>query len=171
MVDFLLLFVGVLLSLLLADVSPIRAQVEETSHGFISRLVPLHHFFLFLPVGIVLLWPFFHILQRIKGRCDGLTIGEWLWALAWLADLFFSGWILWRGLGDPPEILASPEFQQGVVVSYVIFMLSMGTISLVLFLFDLVARWDQPWTHHLSLALMIWPAIPLGAQWAWNIKL
>ena len=47
----------------------------------------------------------------------------------------------------------------------------LGMLAVVIWLIGLIARWQQPWTHTLSLALMIWPALPLLVIWLKNIKM
>jgi hypothetical protein len=147
----------------------------ETASGNPSRMMQyfmriIPHM-LVLPLGIFLFWPTFYATQRLFGRQQGMTVGEWLWGLAWLVTLFLAGWIAWKALGTLPEFLAGRGFQKGVVVGYLIFVLSMAVIAAIVLLVDLIARWPQPWTHQFGIVLMIWPLIPLAAAWLGNIKL
>jgi hypothetical protein len=171
-VDYFLLLCGCFLSVMLGEMSGLKAGTSTSAPPMLLEyLLRIFPQLLFLPIGIVLLWPLFCTTQRIVGRKQGLTIGEWLWGLTWLVTLFLSGWITCKALGMLPEFLAGQSFQRGMVVGYVIFAISAAAIAVIVFLVDLVGRWPQPWTHQLALVLMIWPAVPLAAVWLWNIKL
>src|SRR5207253_2405473 len=100
---------------------------------------------LFLPLGVILLWPLFYTTQRLLGRPQHLTAGEWLWGVAWLLTLALGGWIAWKHWGAPPEALVSVSFKKYVVVGYVLASLSLGVFALLTLLVGLVGRWPQPW--------------------------
>jgi hypothetical protein len=53
-----------------------------------------------LPEGVLLLWPVFLALQRLRGRRQGLTFGEWLWVLAWLGTALLTGLSAWERWGE-----------------------------------------------------------------------
>src|SRR5262249_12113972 len=156
-VDYLLLLVGVMLSALLGALSELRVDSTSTNPWLLAW-AQLFPFFLFLPVGIILLWPIFFTTQKIFGRPQSLPSADWLLGLAWLGAVALSAWIAWKASGAAPEALTSAGFKQTVVLVYVLFTLSIGAISVVLLLVGLVGRWSQPWTHTLALALFMWPA-------------
>src|SRR5262245_46826097 len=100
--DFLLILLGCALSLLLTDLSSFRAQPRESTPTWLAEplqrapkdatpdvllagsqrtVLGLLPYLLFLPLGILLLWPLFYFKQRLGGRTQGPTAGEWLWGL------------------------------------------------------------------------------------------
>lgn len=159
-----------MLSALLGHLSGLR--VETGSHNaWLLAWAQLFPVFLFVPVGIILLWPVFFATQKLFGRPQGLTSGEWLLGLAWLGAVAMLVWVAWKASGTAPEALTADGFKQVVVLVYVLFMLSMGAVGLVLLLVGVVGRWSQPWTHTLALALLMWPAVPLLLLWLFNLKL
>jgi hypothetical protein len=170
--DYFLILVGSGLSLWLAELSGLHAgTTSEIPDRFLAPLLRLFPHLLFLSLGILLWWPVFFTTQKIFGRQQALTVGEWLWGLAWLGALFLTAWIVWKGLGTAPGFLGTPDFQKGVIVGYIIFTLSMAVIAFLVLVINLFGRWPQPWTHHFSLALMIWPVLPLSMLWLLGIKL
>jgi hypothetical protein len=169
--DYLLVLVGCGLSLFLAELSGLRAVRRAALPPALGpALIAVLPALLFLSVGIILLWPVFYATQRIRGRPPGLVAGEWLWGLAWLLAVALTTWVAWKYWGSPPEVLVSESFQRHIVAGYALAVLSLGVIALFLTLLDLVGRWDRPWTHRFGLALMVWPALPLAALWAWDIQ-
>jgi len=120
-----------------------------------------------LPVGVILLWPLFFTLQKTLGRAQGLTSAEWLWGLAWLGSLAIVVWIVLVSTGNAPEFLS----KSNVMLGYALASLSLGLNALLIFLVGLVGRWAAPWTHTFSLALLIWPALPLALLWVLDLKL
>jgi hypothetical protein len=168
--DYFLILVGSGFSLVLAELSGLRAS-SETPGRFLGALSHVFPQLLFFPLGILLFWPVFYTTQKIFGRKQALTVAEWLWGLAWLADLFLTAWILWKGLGTTPGFLGTPGFQNGVMLGYLIVALSLAAIAFIVLIINLFGRWPQPWTHSFSLALMIWPVVPLLLLWLGNIKL
>ena len=170
--DFLLLLLGAGVSTALAGVTGLRMVLPENASGpawqNLRDVLPTA---LFLPVGVILCWPIFYTTQWLRGRRPGLTAGEWLLGLAWLAALAFTGWSAGKGAGILPGFFAEDDFKKYAVLGYILFMLSMGALAVAIWLIGLVGRWQQPWTHTLSLALMIWPAAPLLVVWLANIKM
>jgi hypothetical protein len=161
-VDFLLMFVGFGISALLAELSGVIVVGDESSSVWLLAVQRILPTLLFLPVGVLLLWPVFYISQKVLGRQQPLTLAEWLWGLAWLGTLALSGWIVFKATGQAPEFLNSKNFKDTVVLIYGIVMLAMGGIAVLLFLTGLLARWATPWTHTFALALLVWPALPLA---------
>jgi hypothetical protein len=164
--DYFLILCGSALSLFLAEMSGLKAIPAGASPGPLLQMVArLEPALLFLPQGIVLLWPLFYATQRLLGRQQALTAGEWLWGLAWLVMVLFTGWIAWRLFG------ATPDVHRHVITGYLVYAVAMAAIALILTFIGLVGRWKQPWTHHFSLVLMLWPALPLAILWLGKIKL
>jgi hypothetical protein len=172
LIDYLLVFLGLGISTALADMSGLRTLGPGTTPAallqVLLRALPT---LLFLPVGVALFWPIFYLTQWLRGRRQGLSAGEWLLGLTWLAALALAAWCAGKGLGWLSGFLAEDDFKKHVILGYIIFMISMGCLALLLWLLGLVTRWRQPWTHTLSLALMLWPAAPLLVVWLGNMKL
>lgn len=168
-VDYLLIWAGVGASAGLVELIELRAAVRTPETGTLLQVL-LHALptGLLLPVGIILMWPLFYTTQWLCGRRQGLTLGEWLLGLAWLAALAFTIWAIGKGTGS---YLTDPDFKQYAVLGYMLFMISMGALAVLIWLVCLVSRTPRPWTHTLSLSLMIWPAVPLLIVWAGSIKL
>jgi hypothetical protein len=169
--DYFLILLGGGLSLMLAEMFGLKAGTVATPGRFQATLVHVFPHLLFFTLGIILLWPLFFTTQKILGRRQALSIAEWLWGLAWLVSLFLTVWILWRGLGTAPGFLGTAGFQQGFVIGYIVFAVAMAVIALIVLVIDLFGRWPQPWTHHFSLALLIWPVVPLLLLLLAGIKL
>jgi hypothetical protein len=164
LIDYLLLLTGCGLSLYLIQLATlpvtITGDVGPRARMFVQHLgAPLR-----LSEGIILLWPLLFFLQRLLGRSQGLTGGEWLWVLSWLGVAVLVGLDVWRNIPDLPEL---PDFIQSQparprALWYMTFVPAMVVVALVLALVGLVGRGPTPWTQPLSLALMIWPALPLA---------
>lgn len=166
--DYFLMLLGCAVSLLLVEWSGLAATPGREIGRQAQTILKLLPHLLFLPQGIILFWPLFYATQRLAGREQGLTAGEWMWGLAWLGALLLAGWACWRHFGQPADLQA---LQQTVLVVYALFVVTMAVLALIIALIDLVGRWPQPWTHHFCLVLMIWPVFPLAALWLWNITL
>lgn len=114
-----------------------------------------------LAEGVILLWPLFFAVQRLLGRRQGLTVGEWLWAFAWLGTALLLGLASWQRWGAVPEWLRGyapyPAFAW-----YVVFVPSMAVIALLVWLASWFGAAPQPWTHTLGLVLVGWPVLPLA---------
>src|SRR5262249_11361120 len=111
-----------------------------------------------LPEGIILFWPFFFGWQRLQGRAEGLTGGEWLWVLSWLGGALLTGVGGWQALLPLPGALQAHAAKPRLLW-YMVFVPAMALLAAVLGLLGpFLGRRPTPWTHPLSLALMIWPA-------------
>jgi hypothetical protein len=170
--DYLLILVGWSFSLVLTDWSGLRATAQEETPAAVSEHL-LKHLpdLLFLPVGVILLWPIFYLTQRVVGRPAALAPAEWLWGLAWLGALALTGWVAWQHWGTPPEFLSRANFKEYVLVGYAVAMISLAVIAMLIWLVDLIGRWPQPWTHSLGVVLLVWPVLPLLAVMIWKIKI
>ena len=85
LVDYFLLLGGFALSLSLLQLgSPLRVEPTEALPEALRDLVPGLAAPMRLPEGIILLWPFFYGIQRVRGRSQGLTSAEWLWVISWI---------------------------------------------------------------------------------------
>src|SRR5262245_7141523 len=112
--DYFLILLGCGISMLLAELSGLRAGTAiESPARFQTALLHIFPHLLFLPLGILLWWPVFFATQKIFGRKQALTVAEWLFGLAWLVALFLTVWILWKGLGTAPGFLGTADFQKG----------------------------------------------------------
>jgi hypothetical protein len=169
--DYLFLFAGVGASAYLTKMTGLTMTLAAGEpSAMLQTLLDILPTLLFLPVGIILGWPIFYATQWLCGRRRGLTMGEWLLGLAWLAALVFTGWCVGKGTEILP-FFDDAEFKRHVVHGYNIFMFSMGALALVIWLISMLARRGQPWTHTLGIALMMWPALPLLIVWLGNIKM
>src|SRR5262245_55226443 len=162
LIDYLLAWLGVGISALVARMTGLQMILPDSEPSPLwQALRDVLPALLFLPVGVILCWPIFYTTQWFRGRRGGLTAGEWLLGLAWLAALAFAGWSAGKGAGILPGFFTEDDFKKFAVLGYILFMLSMGALALTIWLIGIVGRWQQPWTHTLSLALIIWPALPL----------
>ena len=165
-VDFFLIFCGVAVSLLLGEWSGMKTVPPAGSADVaLLAFAKVHPYLFFLPLGILLFWPLFYLTQRIVGRQQPLSAGEWLWGLAWMADLVVIGWIVWQAFGTPPDV------KRAMITGYIIFVATAAALAVVIALVDVVGRWPQPWTHHFCVVLMIWSALPVGLMWLLKLKL
>lgn len=161
-VDFFLVVTGFGLSLFLSQISPMTWQPRDDLPSLVMiRVVPVLPELLHLREGVILLWPFFLAFQRLLGRDQGLTSGEWLWVFAWLGTFLvfvLAAWKQWGPIPPPLDAYASWPF----VLWYLIVVPSMGLLALLLIPLGLIRRRPVPWTHSLGLVLMLWPLLPLG---------
>src|SRR5438093_614552 len=127
--DFLFVLCGCGISLLLVEWIGLHTESDEPAPAIVYSLLKLHPYMLFLPQGILLLWPLLFLTQKIGGREQPLSGGEWLWGLAWLASLAFAGWISWRYLGSLPEFLQVESFAKTLGRAYTIFVASTCAIA------------------------------------------
>jgi hypothetical protein len=167
-VDYLLIFLGCGLSLYLNQISGPQPKAKDHIPLWIAQdLVPQLPPLLLLPQGIILLWPLFYGTQRLLGRSQALSAGEWLWGVAWLGTLLVTGWVLWGHLGNLPAFADHldypPQFLWTIVAGP-----AMAVTASLIGLISLLARWQQPWTHTFGLVLLIWPMIPLGGLLLWT---
>ncbi len=170
--DYFFILTGLALSALLAGLSGLQVRsARASSSALMQALTQVFPTLLFLCLGVVLLWPVFYLTQRALGRTQELTWGEWLWGLAWLGALLFTTWIVWKGLGTIPEFLATAGFKHGVMIGYLLSILSLGGLAIVLYVVGLVRRVPSPWTHTFGLALLIWPLLPLALWWLLGLQL
>jgi hypothetical protein len=169
--DFFLILLGCALSSFLMAFDGPTVEPKDTAANLppsvTTYVFPLLPFLLVLPQGVVLLWPLFYSIQRIRSRPQSLTGGEWLWGFAWLGTLLLIGWAAWNKSGTPPDFLKNMTFPPHLVW-YVILVPSMAVIAVIIVVIDLVSGWQQPWTHTLSVALALWPVLPLAAVLAWG---
>src|SRR5436305_338870 len=110
LLDFFLLLAGFALSYFLLQLTYVPAQIRLKLHPSTPDFPWLASSFwepmlalLRLGDGVVLLWPLFLGIQRVRGRPQGLTVGEWLWVLAWLGTALLLGLAVWFQWGTVPE--------------------------------------------------------------------
>ena len=159
--DYFFLLTGAGLSLLLLRLSPLSVNKHESAPPALGEWIPVLPEAMRLTEGILLLWPFFYGLQRLLGRRQGLTAGEWLWVLSWVGVALLTGLAAWGKWGSLPEFV-QPYADTPRRLWYVIVVPSMAALAVLLLLGGLVRRRPTPWTHPFSLALMIWPVLPLA---------
>jgi hypothetical protein len=159
--DYLLLLAGAGLSMYLIDLGPLKVDASDAvTDAALRAAVEFLPRLLRLPEGIILLLPFFYLLQLPLGRRDSLTTGEWLWLLSW----FGTGVLTALVACDHFDLL--PEFVRKNLllirfIWYVGFELAMAALAFVLVLVGFL-RPARPWTHQLGLALALWPVAPLA---------
>src|SRR5260370_26368603 len=102
--DFFLILVGCSLSLLLTDLGGFQAGPTETTPSGAQLLLRAMPYLLFLPAGILLFFPLFYLTQRIAGRMQAITAGEWLSFVAWLGAALLALWVAWRPCGRAPPL-------------------------------------------------------------------
>ena len=172
LVDFFCILIGFAISLVLTRWSKLgAAATAATPQPVAEHLLGLLPTLLLLPIGILLFWPLFYFTQRLRGRREWMSSGEWLWGLAWLAVLPLVAWLIWQRWDTLPELLDPATIKDSVFAGYTVGVLGLGSVALLIALVGLFGRWRQPWTHTFCLALLIWPLLPVGALFLWDIKL
>ncbi len=165
--DYFLVLLGCSLSLFLHAIShpePVaRAQVPAWVAG---ELLPLLPTLLALPQGIILFWPVFYALQKLRGRRESLGAGEWLLGIAWLGTVLLTAWVLWLHWGGKPGFVDDLTYPPQSLWTIIV-VPTLALIALVVGLIGLVGRWKQPWTHTFGLVLLIWPVLPLAGLLMW----
>jgi hypothetical protein len=166
--DYLLILTGCSLSLFLQQISRLDVAPRADAPSWAARhLIPLLPTFLILPQGVLLLWPIFYATQRLLGRPQALTAGEWLWGFAWLGTVLlvaYEGWARW---GTLPQFIKELDFSPPLVWN-VIVLPSMALVAVMIGLIGLVARWEKTWTHTFGLLLLVWPVLPLAGLLVWT---
>jgi hypothetical protein len=163
--DYFLLLAGVCLSLILIGLHPLPvAAGDSVMDTGLRELIGALAVPMRLTEGIVLLWPFFFLTQRLRGRDEGLTAGEWIWIISWMGVAMLSVLGAWEHFGSS----SMPDFLLKYVPTayklwYMIAAPSMGALALVLLLMGMVSRTPLPWTHSFALVLAVWPVLPLSA--------
>jgi hypothetical protein len=164
-VDFFFLLGGCGLSLLLMR-QPLLPELAPRFDAPLAQSVfPVLPDLVRLPEGIILLWPFFYATQRVLGRRQGLTAGEWVWIFAWLGTVLLNILaalnlrVILPEAARPytPYLLFWPP-----VIWYAAVVPSMALLALLLALLGMFNRTPPPWTHNLSLVLVTWPVLPLA---------
>lgn len=160
--DFLLIVAGFGLSLFLFQADGLKVTpAPGAPAAAATHLVPILPQLVRLPEGVILLWPIFFGVQRVLGRKQGVTSGEWLWVFAWLTTAVLTGLAAWQRWGSVPEFLHE-YLPWAFVIGYVVVAPSVAAVALLLILLGLIGRWQQPWTHTFGLVLVIWPALPVA---------
>jgi hypothetical protein len=167
--DYFLIVTGFALSVFLAQAPSLKVTPDSAPTGAVAYLVPILPQLVRLPEGVILLWPLFLITQRLLGRKQGITSGEWLWVIAWLGTALLTGLAAWQTWGSVPEFLRD-YLPWPFVLGYLIVAPSMAAVALVLLLLGLIGRWQQPWTHTFGLVLIIWPALPVAVILALKVS-
>jgi hypothetical protein len=155
--DYLFLLGGVGLSLYLMNLAPIRAEPDGPRDKHLTALVQFLPSLMRIPEGVILLWPLFFATQW-PGRSRGLTLGEWLWLLAWAAMTLITSLTVWEALSGLPGWLA-PHATKPRLLWYALFAPALGGLALV-FLMVSLFRSPAPWTQNFGLALLTWTAGP-----------
>ncbi len=164
-IDYFCLCAGVVVSLGLAQWSGLYIMPAEhaPAPGNFERLLDsLIPFAALLPVGIVLFWPIFFLTQLISGRRQGVSSAEWLLWTSWLLFIVLAVWLAFKNNPKMPAGLATEEVKALVLMSYILYMVSMAALALVLWLIDLFMRYRQPWTQALTIVLMVWTLVPIS---------
>ncbi|HKI36124.1 MAG TPA: hypothetical protein VKA46_29980 [Gemmataceae bacterium] len=168
--DFFLIVTGFALSVFLSQAESLKVTpAPNAPAGGVAHLVPILPQLVRLTEGVILLWPLFFIPQRVLGRKQGITSGEWLWVIAWLGTVLLTGLAAWQTWGSVPEFLRE-YLPWAFVLGYLIVVPSMAAVALVLLLLGLIGRWQQPWTHTFGLVVIIWPALPVAAILAMKVS-
>jgi hypothetical protein len=174
--DYLFLLLGCSLSLFLLQISgPLAPEPKDHNPSWLNEYVlPILPAALYLPQGVILLWPIFYSTQRLRGRPQALSAGEWLWGVAWLGTVLLTAWGFWRHFGSPPGFVEDLPYPPQLIWT-VIACPAMAGVALLIGLLNLFGRWKQPWTHTFGLVLVFWPVIPLAGLllwgergWKWN---
>ena len=158
--DFILVVAGFGLSLVLSQTATLEMiATGKAPPAVVNYLVPILPQLLRLTEGVILLWPIFLLTQRLVGRKQGLTFGEWLWVVVWLVVATLNSLAWWQRWYSMPSFLRD-QLPQVFLIGYLVVMPSMAAIAVVLLLLGLMTRWQQPWTHNFGLVLIAWSAAP-----------
>jgi hypothetical protein len=161
--DFLVVVCGFALSQFLFEIKSLKVIAAPNAPAIAANyLVPILPQLVRLPEGVILLWPIFLTAQRLLGRKQGITTGEWLWIIAWLATVLLTALAAWQTTASVPEFVRE-QMPRIFVLGYLILLPSMSALALVLLVLGAIGRWQQPWTHYFALVLLLWPALPAGA--------
>jgi hypothetical protein len=153
--------VGCSISLLLMHFHPMYVEAGEQVKGEALRdLVAFLPQMMRLPEGILLMWPVFFTMQRVRGRPTAMTAVEWLWVLSWLGVALLAGLSAWQVWGTLPETVR-PYGELPRKLWYIILVPSMAALGLILALVGMIRRVPPPWTHSFGLVLLLWPVGPL----------
>jgi hypothetical protein len=161
--DFFIILLGASASLALFQFRLIRVLPSSAGAAWsgTAMTLPLLEQMLHLSEGIILMWPFFLGIQRLRGRTQGLTLMEWLWVFAWVGTALVAGLGAWNHwVGIPVDVLG--PMRSVCLVWYVILGPSMALLALVIALLGMVVRVPPPWTHSCGIALVVWPVLPLA---------
>jgi hypothetical protein len=171
-VDYIILLFGFALSFYLIQVRPLPVQPadwvqDERARSFAAFLPDLMR----LPQGVILMWPLFLIVQRLRWRKKNLTSIEWLWVLSWLGLALLAVLAVWDAPRGVPPYLQLPDSVMPYVGAavwwwYLLFVPVMAALGVLFWFFGLFARDPAPWTHSFGLALLLWPLLPLAAMWS-----
>lgn len=164
LVDYFLLLAGAGLSVYLAWITPIWAKPKDTASTFQREIVPtIIPMAMRVTEGIVLMWPLLYGMQRLRGRWESLTAAEWLWVIAWVGIALLTCLGLWARYGPDslPEFLKE-HVAKPLLLWYWAFVPALAGLAVIFALVGMVSRAPSPWTHTFSIALMLWPALPLA---------
>jgi hypothetical protein len=168
LIELFLLLGGYALSLWLAQVNKMKDTAgEDILVQSFGNALPF--LMLRLTEGIVLLLPLFWILQIIEGRRQWLAAGEWLGLFAWFGTFL----VTIEGICQYADLLPQRLRELAawpLILWYLVVVPAMALVALLLAVLGLFSRKQQPWTHRLGLALMMWPVVPLvvmviAGQW------
>lgn len=111
--------------------------------------------------GIVLLWPLFLIVQRLRDRPPSLMAGEWLWMLLWLGTIAVNSLAAWERWGVVPPFVE--DFKTWPIgIWYGAGVPLLAVLALLCAFFTTIRVNYHPWTNGLGLALALWPVLPLA---------
>ncbi len=148
-----------------SPLGPLRVEPNESVPEPARRLVTALPELVRLPEGVTLLWPVFYVVQKLRARARGLTAGEWLLGFSWLGTTAMTGLTACAAA----DVLPGPLREQApraMVIWYLVLVPSLALFAFLVALVGLGRRRPLPWTHNLSLALLLWPALPLGGALA-----
>src|SRR5205085_2875994 len=137
--DYFLVVSGFGLSLFLSQAESLKVMPAEAATSAATSLILILPKLVRLPEGVILLWPIFYAAQRVLGRKQAITSGEWLWVFAWLVTALLTGLAAWQAWGTPFEFLTE-HLPWVYIIGYVIVVPSMAAIALVLILLGLIGR-------------------------------
>jgi hypothetical protein len=156
LVDHLAVLAGAALSVYLMRLAPMTAEPTNPLPPRVAQAFDFLVVLIRLPEGVVLLWPFFYATQWFS-RSGGLTAGEWLWLLCWAGVLLLTALTVWGSLLGFPESV-QPYADKPRLLWYMLLTPALAALALAVLVVDLFRSSKPPWTHHLALALLLWPA-------------
>lgn len=170
--DFVLILLGVVLSLYLTNLAEVRVFRSTATPSWLGEgLAQAIPAVLLLPIGIYLWWPIFYSTARFRGRSENLTLVEYLWGTAWLIDLVVIGLIVGKHWEINLVVIDQTTIRSYASWGLLIIATGLAILGTLGGMAGLVQRTPRPWTHHLGIALMLWPVLPLLLIWIGRLRL
>ncbi len=168
-VEYFVLLCGCGLSLWLAEILDLKVD-EASRESSWKRILPQ---LLFLPVGLISMWPILFAIGRARGRSKLLSLVEGLWGVLWLFDVLLVVAICVYANVDWSEFEAvNKEDVKSIGRGLLIIVAALsGLAGLGLAVVSRFFSGHKNWTHHFGIAMLLWPAIPVLVALLGNVTI